>query len=167
MATPIEHGMNMISEMVSYMMAVRSLSTITTDLETDVTSQTSIGMVNMALNANVVPKVMPGPRIMELLLRNFAGAFRYELTSLALRPIPAQGSFRTTEDVDARETPRARAGAEFHGGHTEPVAKNDEGVRVRRQIKRPKKLNDFEDPDWPESEGLEDLLNFASEVASE
>lgn len=167
MATPIEHGMNMISEMVSYMMAVRSLSTITTDLETDVTSQTSIGMVNMALSANVVPKVMPGPRIMELLLRNFAGAFRYELTSLALRPIPAQGSFRSTEDVDARETPHARAGAEFHGGHTEPVAKNDEGVRVRRQIKRPKKLNDFEDPDWPESEGLEDLLNFASEAASE
>jgi len=167
MATPIEHGMNMISEMVSYMMAVRSLSTITTDLETDMTSQTSIGMVNMALNANVVPKVMPGPRIMELLLRNFAGAFRYELTSLALRPIPAQGSFRSIEDVDARETPRARAGAEFHGGHTEPVAKNDEGVRVRRQIKRPKKLNDFEDPDWPESEGLEDLLNFASEAASE
>ncbi len=167
MATPIEHGMNMISEMVSYMMAVRSLSTITTDLETDVTSQISIGMVNMALNANVVPKVMPGPRIMELLLRNFAGAFRYELTSLALRPIPAQGSFRSTEDVDARETPRARAGAEFHGGHTEPVAKNDESVRVRRQIKRPKKLNDFEDPDWPEREGLEDLLNFASEAASE
>ncbi len=184
-ATPIEHGMDMISELVSYMMAVRSLSTITTDLETDVPSQTSIGMVNMALNVNIMPKVVPGPRTMELLLRNFASAFQYDLTSLSMRPISIVGSSRGAQGVDTNANPHARMGADLRRGQSEAgtngerteagtngerteAGTNGNGQRVRRRIKRPKKLRDFEDPDWPEgTEGLEDLMNFASEAGSE
>jgi hypothetical protein len=181
--TPIQQGMDMISELVSYMMAVRSLSTITTDLETDVASQTSIGMVNMALNVNIVPKVVPSPRTMELLLRNFAGAFQYDLTSLSMRPNAVGRSFGGMPSVNPSADPHAGRGANVdHVDHVDHVdrsqseadgsggqidADGNGSQRIRRRTKRPKKLHDFEDPDWSESEGLVDLMNFASEAGSE
>lgn len=168
-ASPIGNGMDTVSDLLSYMIALRGLSTVTTDLETDTKSQTCAGLVNMALNVNIMPKIVPSPRTMELLLRNFAGAFRYDLASISLRPslVSIGGCFRDTPDADVK----TEMGGEMSDGPTKAEdsggVNGSEGRRVKRRVKLPAKLRDFEGPDWVEgTEGLSDLMNFASEAGS-
>ena len=85
----LNNTVEIISDLVSYMMHVRSLSSTTTALEQDVGSRTCADMLNMALDMNFVPKQMPSPRVMALLLHNFAGAMKYDISNMVLTPLPS------------------------------------------------------------------------------
>ena len=110
----LNSSMEMITDLVSYMMAVRSRGTDTeSDLEKDPGSATCAKMVNTTLDANFRPKCTPNVKVMVriiiigrrrsdtrrrspcaslpfvrqgLLLHNFAGALGYDVSSMVLTP---------------------------------------------------------------------------------
>jgi len=110
----LNSSMEMITDLVSYMMAVRSQGTDTeSDLEKDPVSATCAKMVNKTLDTNFRPKCTPNVKVMVriiggrrrrddtrrrspcaslrfvrqgLLLHNFAGALGYDVSSMVLTP---------------------------------------------------------------------------------
>jgi hypothetical protein len=85
-------GLEVVSDLIAYMMAVRSLESSVTDLEKDFNSRTSASLVNMTLNSNFVPKLAPNHSVMVLMLHNFARALKYDISNMVLTPMTANSS---------------------------------------------------------------------------